>query len=97
MRVFRDPSRSSERVTRGRFELERDGNVAHLEYALAGPVLELIHTEVPKAMRGSGAGSALIQSALDWAREHKVKIDVICPFVAEFLKKHPQYQDLVLR
>jgi predicted GNAT family acetyltransferase len=48
-------------------------------------------------MRGSGAGSALIQSALDWAREHKVKVDVICPFVAEFLKKHPQYQDLVLR
>ena len=77
--------------------MERDGVIAHLEYALAGPVLELIHTEVPKSMSGTGVASALIQSALDWAREHKVKIDVICPFVAEYLKKHPEYSDLLLR
>ena len=97
MRIFKDPGKSTERVTKGRFEMERDGAVAYLEYALAGPVLELIHTEVPTNMSGTGVASTLIQSALEWAREHKVKIDVICPFVAEYMKKHPEYSDLLLR
>jgi predicted GNAT family acetyltransferase len=96
MHIFKDEKKSSELVTKGRFELERDGEVASLEYALAGPVLELIHTEVPKSMRGSGVASQLIQSALDWARDNKVKVDVVCPVVAGFIRKHPEYADLVL-
>lgn len=84
-------------VTNGRFEIERNGEVASLEYSLAGPVLELLHTEVPESMRGTGAASALAESALQWAREHHVKVDVICPFVAEYIGIHPEYSDLVLR
>jgi hypothetical protein len=81
----------------GRFELERDGHVAYLEYNLAGKVLQLIHTEVPEALRGKGMASALAESALEWAREHEVKVDVICPFVAAYLAKHPEYSDLVIK
>jgi hypothetical protein len=36
-------------VTTGRFEIERNGEIAYLEYSLSPGVLELIHTEVPKA------------------------------------------------
>jgi len=97
MHIFKDEKQSTERVTRGRFEIERDGNVAFLEYALAGTILELIHTEVPDSMRGTGVASDLAESALQWAREHRLKVDVICPFVAGYLKRHPQYSDLVLR
>jgi len=84
-------------VTRGRFEIERNGEVAYLDYSLAGPVLELIHTEVPDSMKGTGVASSLAESALQWARDHQVKVDVICPFVAEYLTKHPEYSDLLLR
>ena len=83
-------------VSNGRFELERDGHVAYLEYNLAGKVLQLIHTEVPEAMRGKGVASTLAESALQWAREHGVKVDVICPYVAAYLKRHPEYSDLVI-
>jgi predicted GNAT family acetyltransferase len=86
-----------EQVTTGRLEIERDGHVAYLEYALAGKVLQLIHTEVPPALRGQGLGSELAHSALEWAREQGLKVDVICPSVAEYLEKHPEYEDLVLR
>ena len=96
MKIFGKPS-SPTVVTSGRFEIEKGGNVAYLEYALAGKVLELIHTEVPPSMHGTGAGSSLVQSALDWAREHKVKVDVICPFAAEYITRHPEYSDLVVR
>src|ERR1700704_3861337 len=46
-------------VTTGRFELERDGQVAYLEYTLTGDVLGLIHSEVPDALRGHGLASSL--------------------------------------
>jgi predicted GNAT family acetyltransferase len=87
---------SPQQVTSGRLEIERQGHVAYLEYTLAGRILQLIHSEVPEALRGQGLGSELAHSALEWAREQGLKVDVICPSVAEYLKKHPEYSDLVL-
>lgn len=84
-------------VSSGRFELERDGQVAYLEYTLSGDVLALVHTEVPAALRGHGLASELANTALDWARENHKKVDVICPSVAEYIEKHPEYADLLLR
>ena len=86
-----------QQVTNGRYEIERNGEIAYLEYALAGKVLELIHTEVPESMRGHGVASELAQSALEWAREHGAKVDVICPLVAGYIRKHPEYSDLLIR
>ena len=97
MKIFRSEKKSPQQVTSGRFEIERNGDVAFLEYALAGSVLELLHTEVPESMRGTGAASSLAESALQWARERHVRVDVTCPFVAEYLEKHPEYSDLLLR
>jgi predicted GNAT family acetyltransferase len=88
---------SPQQVTNGRLEIGRDGHLAYLEYALAGKVLQLIHSEVPEAMRGQGVASELAHSALEWAREQGLKVDVICPSVAAYLEKHPEYADLVLR
>ena len=96
MRLFDKPAAPT-LVTTGRFEFEQDGAVAYLEYALGNKVLELIHTEVPQTLQGTGAGSTLVRSALQWAREHNVKVDVICPFAAEYIKRHPEYSDLLLR
>lgn len=93
----RSSEEPKQQVNGGRFEIEQDGHIAFLEYNLAGKVLQLIHTEVPNGLQGKGIGSELAQSALDWAREHGAKVDVLCEFVASYLKKHPEYADLVLR
>jgi predicted GNAT family acetyltransferase len=85
-----------QKVTSGRLEIERNGHVAYLEYTLAGKILQLIHSTVPQELRGQGLGSELAHAALEWAREQELKVDVICPSVAEYLKKHPEYADLVL-
>ena len=85
-----------QQVTTGRFEIEQDGKIAFLEYSIAGDVIALLHTEVPHELRGRGLASELAQTALQWAREHHVKVDVICPFVAEYLQKHHEFADLVL-
>jgi uncharacterized protein len=97
MKIFGNKKPAPQLVTTGRFELERDGHVASLQYTVAGRVLALLHTEIPEALRGSGIASTLAQTALDWARDHHLKVDVVCPFVAAFLETHPEYSDLVLR
>jgi hypothetical protein len=95
--MFRHSKPSPQKATSGRLEIEREGHVAYLEYTLAGKVLQLIHSEVPPALRGKGLASELAHSALEWAREQGLKVDVICPSVAAYLEKHPEYADLVLR
>ena len=97
MKIFGNKKPAPQLVTTGRFELERDGHVASLQYTVAGHVLALLHTEIPDALRGSGIASTLAQTALDWARDHHLKVDVVCPFVAAFLETHPEHSDLVLR
>jgi predicted GNAT family acetyltransferase len=97
VKIFGDKKPAAELVTTGRFELERDGHVASLQYTVAGNVLALLHSEIPETLRGSGVASTLAQTAFDWARDHHMKVDVVCPFVAAFLETHPEYSDLVLR
>jgi len=90
-------SQAPQKVITGRFEIERDGQVAFLEYSLTEKVLGLIHTEIPTALRGLGLASSLAETALQYARKNNLKVDVICPSVLEYIAKHPEYSDLVLR
>lgn len=94
--MFGRTKQEPEKVTSGRLEIERDGHVAYLEYTLAGKVLQLIHSEVPEALRGQGIASELAHSALEWAREQGLKADIICPSVNAYVAKHPEYKDLVM-
>jgi predicted GNAT family acetyltransferase len=94
--MFGKSKSNPQQVTNGRFEIVQDGHVAYLEYNLAGKVLQLIHSEVPEALRGRGLAAELARSALDWAREHGVKVDVICSSVAAYVEKHPEYSELIL-
>src|SRR5213592_4284031 len=95
--IFRHKRLPQQKVTTGRFEIERNGEVAYLEYTLSGNVLGLIHTEVPEKLRGLGLASALAENALQYARENNMKVDVICPSVFDYIAKHPEYSDLVMR
>lgn len=94
--LFQKHPQPPQKVVNGRFELEREGKTAYLEYNLAGNILQLVHTAVPPESRGLGLASELSQSALDWARENNVKVDVICPVVLGYIEKHPEYRDLIV-
>jgi predicted GNAT family acetyltransferase len=87
-------SQTPQKVTEGRFEIEREGQIAFLEYSMAEKVLVLIHTQVPTTLRGLGLASSLAETALQYARQNNLKVDVICPSVLEYIAKHPEYSDL---
>jgi len=80
---------------RHRFELDADGAVAFSNYRRSGDLLTILHTEVPVALNGRGIGSALVRGVLDIARTQRLKVKPICPFVAGYIAKHPEYADLL--
>lgn len=81
-----------------RFEIRLGTEIAELTYARQGEkVLVLFHTGVPPAWEGRGIGSRLVKAALDYARQNGYKIIPLCSFVAAYLRRHPEYQDLVAK
>jgi predicted GNAT family acetyltransferase len=60
-----------------------------------GYAVDLPHTEVHPSMNGRGLGGQLVRFALDDARAMGRKVIPSCPFVATFIKRHPEYADLV--
>jgi len=79
-----------------RFEVLLDDNYAFLEYRLHDGNIALMHTEVPDALGGKGIASALAVYAFNFAKENNLPVIVYCPFVATFLKRHPEYQSQVI-
>ncbi|HEY4206595.1 MAG TPA: GNAT family N-acetyltransferase [Puia sp.] len=90
-----DPLNIINNVDRQQFQVIVDGELAYLEYRLHNGDIALMHTEVPEKLGGRGIASALAQYALTFAREHKIPVMVYCPFVASWLKKHPEYRDVL--
>jgi len=78
-----------------RFELNADGGTAVAYYQLAPGVITFTHTEVPQALSGHGVGSALVKGALESARARNLKVVARCPFVAAYLARHPEFNDLL--
>jgi uncharacterized protein len=84
------------RDSMSRFELEENGETAYLEFLLDKEGwITLWHTQVPEALRGRGIAGMLAKTALEYARDHQLKVDVICPMVASYLAKNPEFQGLV--
>lgn len=78
------------------FEVHEDGELAVLQYRFHDNVIWLMHTEVPENLEGKGIASALAHYGLEWAKENKIKVKVMCPYVAVYLKRHPEYDDIVV-
>ena len=77
------------------FEANVDGDLAFVEYRRSGNKLVLVHTEVPEALEGHGIGSRLAHAALEYARAQHLGVVPLCPFVTSYIRRHPEYQDLV--
>jgi uncharacterized protein len=77
------------------FEVQAEGELAVLQYRFHDKLLWLMHTDVPKTLEGHGVASLLAHTALEWAKATNIKVKVICPFVAVYLKRHPEYNDIV--
>jgi predicted GNAT family acetyltransferase len=82
---------------RKRYTATRDGaEVAYLDVDPIGADAYLLkHTEVKPSEEGKGYGSAIVRSFFEYLRAGGKKVIPICPYAAGYIRKHPEYRDIV--
>jgi predicted GNAT family acetyltransferase len=79
-----------------RYELWVDDRLAGFtRYKRKGDEVLLLHTEVDPDLRRQGLGSELVEGELDDIRSRGLTVRPLCPFVAAWLRRHPEASDLL--
>jgi predicted GNAT family acetyltransferase len=79
-----------------RYELHVGNELAgEIRYRRQPGAVVLVHTNLQPRFEGDGLGSRLVQGALDDIRARGCGVVPVCPFVAAFIRHHPEYADLV--
>jgi predicted GNAT family acetyltransferase len=79
-----------------RFEIIVDGEVGGFAaYRVRDGAVVITHTQVEPEHRGGGIGARLARGTLDALRDRGARVVPSCPYIAAYIAKHPQYEDLV--
>ena len=78
------------------FEMFVEGHRAFIDYQLKHDKVFLIHTEVPVELEGHGVAGAMVDRTLHYIEDHGWKIIPYCAYVKSFLKRHPEWERLVV-
>jgi len=81
-----------------RYELHVGPELAgFVQYKLSqhDTVISLVHTEVEPAFQGAHLATRLARFSLDDARRRNLAVLPYCPYINSWIKKHPEYTDLV--
>jgi predicted GNAT family acetyltransferase len=81
----------------GQYEATVDGVLAgFVAYDKSGTQITFTHTLVEPAFEGKGIGGRMASGALDDVRRHGYTVIARCPFIAEYIQRHPAYGDLLV-
>lgn len=81
---------------RGAFFLEENGEMlAEMEISVGNGNLTVYHTEVADKLKGKGVAGELLSTMASYAREKKLKVIPLCPYVNAQFRRHPEeYADI---
>ena len=77
-----------------RFETWIDGQLSKLDYMLDGDTIVMTHVGVYPEYRGQGVAGKLTQVALEYAKENSLRVIPMCPYIADYIRRNPQYIEL---
>lgn len=80
-----------------RYEFQIDGKIAEIDYSKSDGEIYFVHTEVPASLGGKGVGSQLAEKALEDVDRQELRLVPLCPFIAGYIKKHPEWKRIVMR
>jgi predicted GNAT family acetyltransferase len=73
-----------------------DELAGYAEYELRDQTITFVHTIVEDKFEGEGIGSSLAREALDDVRRNgELEVVVKCPFITEWISRHPDYEHLL--
>jgi len=79
----------------GRFEAHLPEGVCRADYRRVGNTLHMVHTEVPREVRGRGVAGRVVEAALDYAQSQGLKVMPLCSYVRAYFQRHPERQGLL--
>jgi len=88
---------STNNTTVNRFETDVEGGTAYLEYHPGKNHIATIHTFVPESARRKGVAGELVEFMLDYVKHNHLKLYVYCPYVENYIERHPEHRSLVTR
>ncbi len=77
-----------------RFETWIDGQLSKLDYMQDGNTIVMTHVGVHPEHRGRGVAGKLTQVALEYAKEKSFRVIPMCPYIAAYIRRNPQYEEL---
>ncbi len=78
-----------------RFEAQVGEYLAVIDYILKAEYIVYTHTGVPDEIGGQGIAGKMAHTVLEYARDNDLQVVPQCPFVAAYIRRHPEYQSLV--
>jgi predicted GNAT family acetyltransferase len=79
-----------------RYEARIGGELAGIAvYRLSPDRIVFTHTEVAPEFEGHGVAGQLAKFALDDARARGLQVVARCPYIAEYIRRHPDYKELL--
>jgi predicted GNAT family acetyltransferase/glutaredoxin len=79
-----------------RYELRIGGRLVGLAaYRRRDGRIAFTHTEIDESCEGRGLGSRLAAAALNDACRNGLEVLPLCPFIAHYIERHPEYGQLV--
>ncbi|WP_430424461.1 GNAT family N-acetyltransferase [Phenylobacterium sp.] len=83
------------RDTGERYEMDEAGHTSYADYRKTGDRLYIDYVFSPVPLRGSGASGRLMAALSAEARDQGLKITPICGYAAAWLRRSPEFRDLV--
>lgn len=65
------------------------------EYAARGRTRVILHVEAHPDLRGTGAAGRFMQAMAEYARAEALTLIPHCSYAVAWLKRHPEYEDVL--
>jgi predicted GNAT family acetyltransferase len=85
--------------TKGIFYVDNDEGAIIAEMVYTMPSMDKMiieHTEVSDELKGQNVGYQLVKTAVEYARQHNIKIIPLCPFAKKVFDKKPDFHDVLM-
>lgn len=87
--------RSEQRFEQGFTDGDGETRTVFADYAVQGETRVILHVEADPALRGSGAAGQFMQALSEHARAEKLKLAARCSYAVAWLKRHPEFNDVL--
>ena len=75
--------------------LDGEEQLGEMVLSITEDELTVYHTEVSPKAEGQGLAKLLLNAMVAYAREHRLKVIALCPYVHAQFKRHPQeFEDI---